>query len=182
MTLPASGQIGFAAIATEMGISAANLSLRNFSLAAGLTVPDQITEFYGKTAILGNFSGPSITSDNATYKEGYYNFLRTYHVSPVIITLSFHYQLTNGSGGSNIAYSGTAGSGSINSVTGGQVSGDWTSPNIAYNQTLRITIIHNKPGLPPSYCQFTNLSFSIVSGGGIAGAMTPSGNVNFDKT
>ena len=62
MALPGSGQLGFSAIATELG-AGTPYSLRSMSSSAGLSTPDSVSEFYGYTA------GGGVTY---TYYAGYY--------------------------------------------------------------------------------------------------------------
>ena len=47
MTLPLSGQLSLNDIKTEVGASSTNVSLRAMSATAGLSVPDQVSDFYG---------------------------------------------------------------------------------------------------------------------------------------
>lgn len=47
MALPTSGLLKFTAIATELGLSLSNLSLRSMSNTAGFSIPDAVSEFYG---------------------------------------------------------------------------------------------------------------------------------------
>lgn len=51
MPLPTSGQLSFSAIATELGLSLSNLSLRSMSNTAGFSTPDSMSEFYGYSNI-----------------------------------------------------------------------------------------------------------------------------------
>jgi len=47
MALPGSGQLRFSAIASELGVSLSNVSLRNMSSSAGFSTPDRVGDFYG---------------------------------------------------------------------------------------------------------------------------------------
>ena len=47
MALQSSGPISLTDIATELGVSTTNISLRSVSLAAGFATPDAFSEFYG---------------------------------------------------------------------------------------------------------------------------------------
>lgn len=47
MALPTSGLLKFTDIATELGLSLSNLSLRSMSNTAGFSIPDAVSEFYG---------------------------------------------------------------------------------------------------------------------------------------
>lgn len=55
MPLPTSGQLSFSAIATELGLSLSNLSLRSMSNTAGFSTPDAVSEFYGYSNITYTF-------------------------------------------------------------------------------------------------------------------------------
>ena len=76
MALPASGPISGSQIATELGLSATNLSLGGMIDSSSLssTNPDKYSEFYGYsnlTAFLSNTSSPrnpcTIASSNTTF-------------------------------------------------------------------------------------------------------------------
>ena len=182
MALPASGQISLSDIANELGIPLSNLDIGQ--LAADFNIPadpDSISEFYSLAAIDVDLDGPFTTTDNAGQKEGHLNCIRVEHNSPTTITVSFGYTLINGSLTSTITYYGTAGSGTIAIVTASSTSGTWTSPAFDYNETLVIGINHFK-GAAPCYCQINSISASIVSGTQAIGTVTPTGNINFDKT
>ena len=49
MALPGSGQLGFSAIASELG-AGTPYSLRSMSSTAGFATPDSVSEFYGYSA------------------------------------------------------------------------------------------------------------------------------------
>lgn len=63
MPLPGSGQLSFSAIASELGVSLSNVSLRNMSSSASFSTPDRVSDFYGYS------SGGSVTY---TYFNSFY--------------------------------------------------------------------------------------------------------------
>ena len=65
MALQSSGPISLEDIATELGVSTTNMSLRSLSNAAGFATPDAISEFYG-------YAGYTVTSP--TTNSAYWDF------------------------------------------------------------------------------------------------------------
>lgn len=55
MALPTSGLLKFTDIATELGLSLSNLSLRSMSNTAGFYIPDAVSEFYGYSNLTYTF-------------------------------------------------------------------------------------------------------------------------------
>ena len=55
MALPSSGQISMSMVATELGLSLSNLSLRSMSNTAGFSIPDAVSEFYGYSNLTYTF-------------------------------------------------------------------------------------------------------------------------------
>ena len=55
MALPISGLLKFTDIATELGLSLSNLSLRSMSNTAGFSIPDAVSEFYGYSNLTYTF-------------------------------------------------------------------------------------------------------------------------------
>lgn len=49
MPLQASGQISFTNVATEIAVANSNLSMRSMSSDTGGTIPDAMSDFYGKS-------------------------------------------------------------------------------------------------------------------------------------
>lgn len=73
MALPTSGLLKFTDIATELGLSLSNLSLRSMSNTAGFSIPDAVSEFYGYSNFTYTFylglvySGDPCSSLSLTY-------------------------------------------------------------------------------------------------------------------
>lgn len=73
MALPISGLLKFTDIATELGLSLSNLSLRSMSNTAGFSIPDAVSEFYGYSNLTYTFylglvySGDPCSSSSLTY-------------------------------------------------------------------------------------------------------------------
>ena len=73
MALPTSGLLKFTDIATELGLSLSNLSLRSMSNTAGFSIPDSVSEFYGYSNLTYTFylglvySGDPCSSSSLTY-------------------------------------------------------------------------------------------------------------------
>ena len=118
MALPSSGQLGINRIRIELGASATNQSLRQFSKDVGFSQPDKITDFYGYTAptsYVGSVfqSGTKFictqTQNTTFYHDGtgtfpavgdtiYTDFAKTTNAGGGYSRVSSGYILTNSSG------------------------------------------------------------------------------------
>lgn len=71
MALPSSGQISFSQLASELGNSCTDISLRSYSACANLSSPDNLTELWGKSCTSGPASwsnGPNMI--NVLFRMG----------------------------------------------------------------------------------------------------------------
>lgn len=59
MALPSSGPLSLGQIATELGVSHSNVSLRSLSATAGFSIPDSISKFYGYSHVVIDICGSS---------------------------------------------------------------------------------------------------------------------------
>jgi len=148
MTLPASGQIGFSTIATELGLGNSNLSVRSLATNWSLTSPDNMSDFYGLSAFGVSISAEINDSLTGTYKKSHYTLTPVNTISGTTYTVKTTWSIQNNNSGnvSNVKYKINSGSEVlIGTVTGfGSNSGIWTSPTLIYTDTLYVYIEHNK--------------------------------------
>lgn len=119
MALPTSGLLKFTDIATELGLSLSNLSLRSMSNTAGFSIPDAVSEFYGYS--------------NLTYT--FYLDL-VYNGSPCSLS-SLNYDIYEGSDGKYYADQGGT------YVLASSVSSIWYAYSYTYNDGLQDRYVYD---------------------------------------
>ena len=125
MALPSSGPLSGSQIATELGVSAVDISLRSLSSTAGFSTPDNMSEFYGFASTAEyNFTLPG--TYNWTVPEGVTS------LSAVVI---------GGGGGS----SGTPGTSGLSSSGGGGGGLNWEN-NFSVTPGCLATIVVGEGG------------------------------------
>lgn len=120
MALPISGLLKFTDIATELGLSLSNLSLRSMSNTAGFSIPDAVSEFYGYS--------------NLTYTF----YLGIVYSGDPCSPLSLTYDIYEGS--DNKYYADQGGT----YVLASSISGIWYQYDYMYNDGLQDRYVYNR--------------------------------------